>query len=110
MLPRRRAELREACGRDGLNRQPDAEGEGASPPFFLDLFAACRDEPPGLCQPGTGLPLLRQPSEPIFNVPSVVTATIAALCVVYIALEYLLPSEFAARVFWSLAFVPARYD
>ena len=53
---------------------------------------------------------MRQPSEPIFNVPSVVTATIAVLCIVHIAIEYLLPSDLAARLFWSLAFVPARYN
>lgn len=53
---------------------------------------------------------MRQPSEPIFNVPAIVTVTIALLCAVHIAFEYLLPSELAARLFWSLAFVPARYE
>jgi len=53
---------------------------------------------------------LRQPSEPIFNVPAVVTATIAVLCIVHIAFEYLLPPDLARRLFYTLAFVPARYD
>ena len=53
---------------------------------------------------------MRQPSEPIFNVPAVVTATIAVLCIVHIAFEYLLPADLARRLFYTLAFVPARYD
>ena len=53
---------------------------------------------------------MRQPSEPIFNVPGVVTATIAVLCLVHVAFEYLLPTSLAARLSWTFAFVPARYD
>jgi membrane associated rhomboid family serine protease len=65
----------------------------------------------GLCQldaVATGV-FLRS-SEPIFNVPGVVSATLAVLVLVHVALEYVLPAATAAQLFWTFAFVPARYD
>ena len=48
--------------------------------------------------------------EPIFNVPAVVVAVLAALVLVHVVRVYILSDE-ADRLFvWYFAFVPARYE
>jgi membrane associated rhomboid family serine protease len=47
-------------------------------------------------------------SEPIFNVPAVVSATLAAIVIVHLLLEYLLSDQAAEKLFLALAFVPTR--
>lgn len=53
---------------------------------------------------------MRAPSEPIFNVPAAVTATIAVLVVIHAAREFVLSplaDDYVLRLF---AFVPLRYE
>jgi membrane associated rhomboid family serine protease len=50
-------------------------------------------------------------SEPIFNVPPIVTATIAALVLVHVGRALLLPSAYDEQLFlYEFAFIPARYS
>ena len=53
---------------------------------------------------------MRTPSEPIFNVPGIVTATIAVLAVIHGVREYLLSAETDNELLWLFAFVPVRYQ
>ena len=53
---------------------------------------------------------MRQPSEPIFNVPAVVTVTLAALALMHGVREWVLSAEDDNTLVWLLAFVPARYE
>ena len=53
---------------------------------------------------------MRQPSEPIFNVPAVVTVTLAALALMHGVREWVLSAEDDSTLVWLLAFVPARYE
>jgi membrane associated rhomboid family serine protease len=49
------------------------------------------------------------PSEPIFNVPLVVLATVAILVLVHIVRTFLLTDEQDVELILALAFIPARY-
>jgi membrane associated rhomboid family serine protease len=49
-------------------------------------------------------------SEPIFNVPAVVSATLAILVAIHAAREWLITPEFENEILWLFAFVPARYE
>ena len=51
-----------------------------------------------------------QPRQPILNVPPVVVALLALLCVVHAVREWVLPEDISRVLSWSMAFVPARYD
>jgi membrane associated rhomboid family serine protease len=53
---------------------------------------------------------LRQPSEPIFNVPTVVTVLIAVMVLVHGVREWALSPEEDNDLLWLFAFVPARYE
>ena len=53
---------------------------------------------------------MRQPSEPIFNVPAVVTVTLVALALMHGVREWVLSAEDDNTLVWLLAFVPARYE
>ena len=53
---------------------------------------------------------MRQPSEPIFNVPAVVTVTLAALALMHGVREWVLSDADDNTLVWLLAFVPARYE
>ena len=53
---------------------------------------------------------LQTQSEPIFNVPAVVTVIIAALVAVHGVREWLLSPEAENDLLWLFAFVPLRYD
>ena len=49
-------------------------------------------------------------SEPMFNVPAVVTATLAVLALLHAVRELLLPPRADLELLLRLAFIPARYD
>src|SRR5262245_58591703 len=70
----------------------------------------CRQLAPGLCQRGIRSQRLRQPSEPIFNVPAVVSALLAVLFVIHAVREWALTPEFDNELLWLFAFVPSRYE
>jgi membrane associated rhomboid family serine protease len=53
---------------------------------------------------------LRQPSEPIFNVPTVVTVLIAVMVLLHGVREWALSPEDDNELLWLFAFVPARYE
>lgn len=53
---------------------------------------------------------MRAPSEPIFNVPTIVTATVALLCGVHVLRVYVLTPQQDLEVLLRFAFIPARYD
>jgi membrane associated rhomboid family serine protease len=53
---------------------------------------------------------LRQPSEPIFNVPAVVTTTVAVLFAIHGAMEWVVSRELKEELLWLFAFVPVRYE
>ncbi len=50
-----------------------------------------------------------KPSEPIFNVPAVVVATVAVLVLVHLVREYVLTDEQDVWFLLTFAFIPARY-
>lgn len=49
-------------------------------------------------------------SEPVFNVPRVITATLALLIAVHATREFVLSDEQNIEFLWLFAFVPIRYD
>jgi membrane associated rhomboid family serine protease len=53
---------------------------------------------------------LAEARQPILNVPPVVLALLAVLCLVHAVRVWLLSDELDRLLVWSLAFVPARYD
>jgi membrane associated rhomboid family serine protease len=53
---------------------------------------------------------VNQPSEPIFNVPAVLVATIAVLAIIHAARVYLLTPDQDVEVLLRFAFIPARYQ
>jgi membrane associated rhomboid family serine protease len=53
---------------------------------------------------------LRTPSEPIFNVPTIVTAAIAVLVAVHAVRYYVLTPEQDLEFLLLFSFIPARYD
>lgn len=53
---------------------------------------------------------MRTHSEPIFNVPAVVTATIAVLVLVHAVRTFVLDPEQDVEVLLLFSFIPARYD
>jgi membrane associated rhomboid family serine protease len=53
---------------------------------------------------------LRTPSEPIFNVPGIVTLVIAALVLVHGLREWVLSADADNELLWLFAFVPVRYQ
>ncbi len=53
---------------------------------------------------------MRQPSEPIFNVPAAVTAVLAVLALIHGVREWVLSPEDDNTLVWLFAFVPARYE
>ena len=53
---------------------------------------------------------MRTPSEPIFNVPTVVTATIAVLVLVHAMRTWVLTPEQDIQLLLLFSFIPARYD
>ena len=48
--------------------------------------------------------------EPLFNIPSVVTALLAVLALIHIVRVYLLTNEQDIEVLLTFAFIPVRYD
>lgn len=74
---------------------------------FSPLAAARRA---AYVSPAQVFPVLRQPSEPIFNVPAVVTVTLAVLVLIHGVREWVLSPEDDNELVWLLAFVPARYE
>jgi membrane associated rhomboid family serine protease len=48
--------------------------------------------------------------QPILNVPPVVSAVLAVLCIVHAVRVFFLSDEFDRILVWTFAFVPARYD
>ena len=55
-------------------------------------------------------PDLKSASEPMFNVPPVVAATVAVLVLVHAIREFILPESADLAVLARFAFIPARYD
>jgi membrane associated rhomboid family serine protease len=53
---------------------------------------------------------VKAPSEPIFNVPPIVTATLAALCIVHAVRELVLSADVDNLLVLYTAFIPARYE
>jgi membrane associated rhomboid family serine protease len=53
---------------------------------------------------------LKSASEPIFNVPAVLAALLAALMAIHAVRDFLLPESLDAEVLAWFAFIPARYD
>lgn len=53
---------------------------------------------------------MKQPSEPILNVPPVMVATIATLVIVHAVRVTLLPASLQDEFLELFAFIPARYD
>jgi membrane associated rhomboid family serine protease len=53
---------------------------------------------------------MHQPSEPIFNVPTVVSALLAVLLAIHAIREWAITPEFDNELLWLFAFVPSRYD
>ncbi len=53
---------------------------------------------------------MRAPSEPIFNVPAAVTATIAAVVLVHVLRAWVLTQEQDIELLLRFSFIPARYD
>src|SRR5262249_35027599 len=80
------------------------------PSLIARRFSACRSLARGLSQRGIRFPPLRQPSEPIFNVPAVVSALLAVLFVIHALREWVITPEFDNELLWLFAFVPLRYD
>src|SRR5437660_4552238 len=84
------------------------EGRARALPFSL---CACRAGLRGLCDAGavtTGGSL--RTSEPIFNVPTVVSATIALLVLIHAARAWVLTQEQDIELLLLFSFIPARYD
>src|SRR5205807_9452728 len=59
---------------------------------------------------GHRLAPLRQPSEPIFNVPAVVSAVLALLVAIHAIRAWAITPELDSELLWLFAFVPFRYD
>ena len=55
-------------------------------------------------------PPATQPREPIFNVPAIVIATIAAFCLVHVGRTLLLDADGEIDFLLLFAFIPIRYD
>lgn len=55
-------------------------------------------------------PLLRQPSEPIFNVPGVVTLTLLVLAGIHALRQWVLSDSLDNEALWLFAFMPLRYE
>jgi membrane associated rhomboid family serine protease len=53
---------------------------------------------------------VRQPSEPIFNVPPVVTALLALMVIVHVVRVYMLTPDADLEFLLLFSFIPARYD
>ena len=53
---------------------------------------------------------MRQPSEPIFNVPAAVTATIAVMVAVHLLRAFVLSTQQDIELLLLFSFIPARYD
>lgn len=53
---------------------------------------------------------MRQPSEPIFNVPAVVSALLAIMFAIHAVREWTITPELDNELLWLFAFVPSRYD
>src|SRR5262249_13759849 len=54
--------------------------------------------------------VLRSGSEPMFNVPPVVAATVAVLILIHFVRDLILPQSLDLAVLAWFAFIPARYD
>ena len=109
----------EACGRDN-RRQTQREGP-ASPPFVCRVSGLPRRSarPMSARHCGAAAPharqrhrwvVLRTHSEPIFNVPAVVTALIAVLVAVHGVREWLLSPEHENRAALAVRIRAARYE
>jgi membrane associated rhomboid family serine protease len=59
---------------------------------------------------GGRAPVLQSASEPMFNVPPVVVATVAVLASIHAVREFVLPESLDLAVLAWFAFIPARYD
>jgi membrane associated rhomboid family serine protease len=57
-----------------------------------------------------GVLVLKSASEPIFNVPTVVAATVAVLAFIEAIQEFILPESANVALLAWFAFIPARYD
>ena len=68
--------------------------------------------PRRLCQPdpASKVRFLQRSSQPIFNVPTAVTATIALLALVHALREFVLTERQDFDLLLTFAFIPARYD
>src|SRR5689334_21692203 len=84
------------------------EGRAQALPFSL---RASRVRARGLCHPDRHdrVDCLRT-SEPIFNVPTVVTATIAVLALIHALRAFVLTQEQDIELLLLFSFIPARYD
>src|SRR3954468_7127153 len=83
------------------------KGRAKSPPFFF----GCRADECGLCH-ASAVPTggCLRTSEPIFNVPTIVTATIAVLVLVHALRAWVLTPEQDIQLLLLFSFIPARYD
>jgi membrane associated rhomboid family serine protease len=70
-------------------------------PLLLALVLAAAPDYPGA--------VMTQKSEPLFNVPRVVIATIAVLVFVHVVRVFVLSDEEDVRFLLTFAFIPARY-
>jgi membrane associated rhomboid family serine protease len=112
---RRALSFREACGRDGLtaSRTLQREGFTALPFSFAGVLAPAVLARPFRASYVTFTQVafvLPRSSEPIFNVPAVVTALIVVLLVIHGLREWVLTPEADNDLLWLFAFVPVRYE
>ncbi|MEA2952276.1 MAG: hypothetical protein QOJ96_1796 [Alphaproteobacteria bacterium] len=92
------------------NHPQGAQREGLRPPFFYHPAFACRVPLIGLCGHQSQGPAVRQSTEPIFNVPAVVLATLAIFVIVHVTRVYVLSPEADLEFLLLFSFIPARYD
>ncbi len=81
-------------------------------PFFFCRMPALLAERRGAAYVGMS-PLglaVRQPSEPILNVPAVVVATLAAFAIVHVVRVFVLTRAQDLEFLLLFSFIPARYD
>jgi membrane associated rhomboid family serine protease len=52
---------------------------------------------------------VNQPREPIFNIPTIVVALLAALVLLHVLRVYALPADYHQLFVWQTAFVPVRF-
>jgi membrane associated rhomboid family serine protease len=116
-----RCGVRENAARDSPSTNPaqGAKGRAQVLPFVLSIEPtaprrACRCRLWDLCRPTQVQPVTQssetRSSEPIFNVPPVVVATVAVLVLIHAIRALALSDAADDRLVLTFAFIPARYS